>query len=116
PRPRGSLERRRGDNIMGDASNPHGPQRWRARTDGPVPGRAEPRSGRPILTVLACMFLLAGAIAGLLYWLRKPPKPHFVAVWVDQYTDRHIPPNGWSTQDRQALLALEWQGVHRFGR
>jgi hypothetical protein len=69
-----------------------------------------------ILAVIAAMLLLAGSIAALLYWIRKPPRPLFVGVWIDQYTDRHIPPNGWAAQDSASLLGLGWRDKHHFGR
>lgn len=101
---------------MADSPKPPAPQRWRPRMDGAAPGRPAPHRLRTLVTVLASMLFLAGALAGLLYWIRKPPRPHFIAVWIDQYTDPHLPPNGWSGQDSQALLNLAWRDTHHFGR
>ncbi|HMF14569.1 MAG TPA: hypothetical protein VKE94_19775, partial [Gemmataceae bacterium] len=91
------------------------PHRWHVAS-GNIPGKKAPRGWGPTVAVVATMLVLAGAIAALIWWIHAPPKPRFVGVWIDQYTDGHVPPNPWSAQNRDALLGLGWRDKHHFGR
>lgn len=46
---------------------------------------------------------LAGAIAGLFYYLRKEPEPRFVAIPVTQYEHPDWGPNPWAEADAAAV-------------
>lgn len=66
--------------------------------------------------LVAAMLLLAGAIAGVIWWLQPFAQAQFVALWIDQYQDPSVPVSSWAAQDREALLELPWQQKNAFAR
>jgi hypothetical protein len=102
--------------IMADSAQPRA---WRS-SRGPYAEVGARSHQRTALLVAGVMLALAGALAGLLFYLREAPRPSFVAIVIDQYraTDRYgdlrFPVSAWSAQDRAALGMLGWQGYGAF--
>lgn len=61
------------------------------------------------------MLALLGGVIAFVFFLKDPPRPHFVAFVIDQYSDERIPSVPWAENDRSALESLKWQGVNTFG-
>jgi hypothetical protein len=67
-----------------------------------------------VVAVLAAVLALTGAIAAWLLYPSPFHRPHFVAMWIDQYSDRAVPAHRWASQDRAALRSLSWQEQNTF--
>jgi len=65
--------------------------------------------GKKLFLTLAALLAVAGAIVGLLLYLRPAPRPAFVTLWITEYKDPGIPLIPYAEQDRAALSALPWQ-------
>src|SRR5437763_4082341 len=93
---------------MPDRHNP--PRGWRGAQASGTPassasyqaGKSTGR-GKQIFGVLAVMVALAGAAAGIVYWLRPAPRPYFVPLFIPEYTPKQIPINSQAEADRRAL-------------
>jgi hypothetical protein len=99
---------------MADLSRPD-PRPWQGTRRAPPGGLAPARPPRrKVLALAGTVLALAGAIAGVIYWLRPVPPPYFLAAWIDQYPDPRVPVNPWAAQDRQALLDVGWHDENAF--
>ena len=56
-----------------------------------------------IFVLLACILALAGALLGLLGWIRPLPHPYLFPVWVSNYQSRQVAFLPWAEQDHSAL-------------
>jgi hypothetical protein len=93
---------------MPDRHNP--PRGWRGAQTGGAPASGasyQPAKstgrGKQIFGVLAVMVALAGAVAGIVYWLRPAPRPYFVPLFIPEYTQKQVPVNFQAETDRRAL-------------
>src|SRR5947208_4438750 len=92
---------------MSDAPQPapHHPARagWRNPVDPAATApAASDRAGRRFVVALA-LLAVAGAIAGMLYWILRPTPARLVTVPVVEYTDLAFPPVPGAERDSDRL-------------
>src|SRR6478672_3002772 len=82
--------------------SPHRPGRtdWR-QSGGPAGGNRGAMRAAVFITLLA----VAGAIAGLWFWVVPPTPPRLLTVPVSEYTDPAWPVNPWAERDSELLRA-----------
>jgi hypothetical protein len=92
---------------------PTGPTTWRdaQRRRAGAPSTVQPRQ-RTALYLVGIILALTGGVVALFWFLQPPPRPHFIALVIDEYSDERIPPAPWAVQDREALSKLGWQSVN----
>src|SRR3954469_4165789 len=77
---------------------------WRQGTTAPgSSGRQADRRRWWIFFLLSSILALAGALLGLLGWIRPLPHPYLFPLWVSNYQSRQISFLPWAAQDLHAL-------------
>ncbi|QDU62431.1 hypothetical protein Pan216_32980 [Planctomycetes bacterium Pan216] len=76
---------------------------WRERAIAQL--HVDPKTARKrrIFGLLATSAVLIGMMAGMLYWLRPVPRPHFIPLWVTHYDSPLLPDNPFGQLDRDAI-------------
>jgi hypothetical protein len=89
---------------MSSASSSPIPPVWRQNptASGSAKRQVDRRRWR-IIVLLACILALAGALLGLLGWIRPVPRPYLFPLWVSTYQSHQIPFLPWAEQDLQVL-------------
>src|SRR5437870_5202572 len=88
---------------MADPSPRATPRLWRGGPADPQATRRARSRRRRIFALQGAIMALAGAIVGMLYWIRPIPAPRLVALWVAGYQARPIPPVPMAEPDLAAL-------------
>lgn len=65
--------------------------------------RARVRRQRRLFLIAGLMLMLVSVFLGLLSWVRQPPSPYFVPLFITEYESRLIPINAQANPDREAL-------------
>jgi hypothetical protein len=99
---------------MADRSRVTGSRRWQGTPRRGAEGQTGAGRQRKILAILAALLALGGALAAWVLYPRGLPRPHFVAIVIDQYRDPHLPARPWANRDRAALRTLGWQEQNAF--
>src|SRR5262249_35033017 len=92
----------------------HGPRTWQGASRRGSASEADRGRQRKIVILVAALLALAGALAAWALYPRGLPKPHFLAICIDQSSDPHLPASPWAARDRAALRALGWQEENAF--
>jgi hypothetical protein len=100
---------------MPDPSKPIPRRSWQGpRLPGSKSATDKQARMRKIYILGAVILALAATVAGLLFYLREPPRPTIVVLRIDQYRDARVPVSPWAVQDRNALRNLGMQEKNTF--
>ncbi len=84
---------------MPDAPRP-GPAGWRS---GERTAPADSGRGVRRFVALAALLATAGAVVGVLFWIRPSDPPVLLTIPISEYKDPAWPPNPWAEEDSDAL-------------
>ncbi len=83
---------------------------WRTATGGrpasTEPGKTSRGAGKRYV-VLAIALMIAGVIAGFLFWPTGDVKPIFLGVVLNQYENKAFPPNPWRKPTARRVRLLQ---------
>ncbi len=85
------------------------PSQWREEVPARSPEELRSRRRRHVLLVLLTVLLAGGAgLALVLTRFRPVPHPHFVPLWVTEYSSPLLPPSTPGAADRESFQAADY--------